>query len=168
MTKIEALKFLAERQPMPPTSKISQKEIDLYDSARKLFLENPDADCIPLFLNSFGAGDAYGAYQLIGDVIRMYAPSEVLSHLKNALKSTHGSVRYWCAQIAAHFPDYRIAEELIKILADHDVDLRSAAATALSDIPGEDILLALQKACSREEDQDLKEILEDIIASRQG
>lgn len=166
MNKQEALDFLLMRQPMPPTMEALEEDVELYDNIRRLFLKEPDVQCIPLFLNSFGEGDGFGVYQLVEDVIRMYPSSVVLPHLKKSLLSSHRSVRYWSAQIAAHFPNREIADELTLNLQDSDADVRSAAAAALSDIPGDDISAALKGALTQEKDEDLIEMLRDIVASR--
>lgn len=68
MTKDEALQFLLEHQPMPSEQLLTQELINKYDDVRKYFIENPAKEAIPLFMQSYGDGDARGVYQLVEDV----------------------------------------------------------------------------------------------------
>jgi hypothetical protein len=65
MNKEKAIEFLKKHQPMPDDDSLSTELINEYDMVRKYFLMNPDEECIPLFLNSYGKIDGYGVYKLI-------------------------------------------------------------------------------------------------------
>jgi hypothetical protein len=163
MTKTQALEFLSNNQPMPDDNLLTKDVIDRYDQVRKWFLDNPDRDCIPLFLNSFGDGDGLGVYQLIGNVIRKFSSQEVVPHLISALSSKSPSVRYWSAQIAARFPEKELIEPLVKLLDDEDFGIRYMAVVALEQIGGESVQVALKNALDKEDDEDMVELLEEVL-----
>lgn len=168
MNTEQALSFLKANQPMQPTSELSDDVINTYDQVRRFFLDNPDEACIPLFLNSFGEGDAHGVYQLVEDVIAQFPHSIVVTHLKSALCSPHKSVRYWCAQVASIFPDILLANELMQLTSDPDIDMKMAAVTALVDIESNELTEYLEHMQRTETDEELIEILDDAINSRRG
>ena len=72
MTVEQGLAFLNAYQPMPDDTELSEELVRAYDEVRRFFIEHPDARCIPLFLKSFGAGDGFGVYQLVEDVLRHF------------------------------------------------------------------------------------------------
>ena len=132
MTSNEALRFLRSHQPMPADRDLTPEVIQHYESVRRFFLENDDARCVPLFLNSFGDGSGLGVYQLVEDVIKAYSASDVVPHLAVALASNCPGVRYWCAQIAAIFPTPDLIPQLAALLDDESSDTRFAAVTRWS------------------------------------
>ena len=134
MTVDEGLAFLKAHQPMPDDTELSEELIRAYDEVRRLFIAQPDARCIPLFLTSFGAGDGFGVYQLVEDVLRQFSLDTVVSHLKKGLTHGQQSIRYWNADIAANFPTADLIEPLAQLLTEDDEDIRSAAAIALGQI----------------------------------
>lgn len=69
LTKNEAISFLEEHQSMPKDDELKESEIKKYEEVRKYFLDNPDEQCIPLFLNSFGGKDGFGVYQMVEEVL---------------------------------------------------------------------------------------------------
>ncbi len=71
MNKVEALSFLKAHQPLPDDDLLKEEEIQKYNEVREYFINNPDEDCIPLFLNLFGGKDGLGVYELVEDVITM-------------------------------------------------------------------------------------------------
>ena len=85
ITKTEALSFLKAHQPMPSDDDAKEEEIDVYIEVIDFFLNNPDEQCIPLFLNSFGRG--FGVYQTIEEVIMMYDKEIVLPYILNAFNN---------------------------------------------------------------------------------
>ena len=87
MTKLKAISFLKEHQPMPSDDELTEYEIGKYEEVRKFFLNNVDVQCVPLFLNSFGGKDGLGAYQMVEDVILMYEKEEVLPHILKAFNN---------------------------------------------------------------------------------
>jgi len=159
----QALSFLKEHQPLLSDSEVDIEEIRGLDEVRKYFIENPDPDCIPLFLNVFGQGSGFGVYQLIEDVILQFSNEEVIPHLVKSLLSDHQGVRYWSAQIASSFPDKRLIEPLSSMLNEQDSDLRWAAYMALGEIRDKAIFSILKSALKNEKEPENYEILEDII-----
>jgi hypothetical protein len=158
------LKFLSAHQPLPATTKLTQTELDAYDAARLFFLYNPDNRCIPLFLNSFGDGDACGLYQLIPDVLAMHDKSFVLPHLKTALGAKSDSIKYWSAQVVVSFPSVELLPELFAMFTHAEPDLRTAAYIAVGKIGGDTSLSRLRLAKNIEDDELALDILTDIIA----
>ncbi|WP_321414144.1 hypothetical protein [uncultured Desulfobacter sp.] len=115
MNKEDAIVFFLKYQPLPNDGEELEAIISVFDDVLKYFLDNPDPECIPLFLNCFGQGSGYGVYQLIEDVISKHNESDVIPHLKNALQSKYSSVRYWCAQIAERFESEDLIDGLINV-----------------------------------------------------
>lgn len=105
ITKTEALSFLKTHQPMPRDEEVKEDEMMAYDEVREFFLNNPDEQCIPLFLNSFGGKDGFGVYQMVDEVIRMYDKEIVLPYILKAFNNPSDSVKYGCVQIASDFQD---------------------------------------------------------------
>ena len=163
MDKKDAIAFLKENQPLPDDGEKLEAIISIFDDVRKYFFDNPDPECIPLFLNCFGQGSGYGVYQLIEDVLSKYNESDVVPHLKNALQSKHPSVRYWCSQIAEQFESEDLIEELINVYEKGDIDAKCASLTALSGIEDEKVISLAKKTLEDETDEVLCEIAEDIV-----
>lgn len=166
MIKEEAFEFLRQNQPLPDDSGLSEEMVSRYNEIRLFFTENPDEDAVPLLLNSFGAGDGFGVYQLIEDVVGPHSSEVVVPYLVKALSSAVGSARYWCAQIAARFPSPDLIEPLGKLLRDDDYDVRYAAVTALEQIPGQKSSDILKRAFDVEQDEELKDLIREVLESR--
>jgi hypothetical protein len=165
----DALAFLGQHQPLPPDDQLSASLIERYDEVRKFFIEHPDPRCIPLFLNSFGAGSGFGVYQLVEDVFRPFPPEAVVHLLKESLGSPHQSVRYWGAQIAMLFPALELLEPLEKLLDTADSDTRLFAAYALEVMWREkrerQVLDVLKKAAETETDAEVKKVFSEMLLS---
>lgn len=167
MTNEYGLNFLKQHQPMKSTKLVDNEVVAIYENVRTHFINNPDERCIPLFLNSFGEGDAHGVYQLVGEVMQVHPRNLVVLNLKESLQSRHASVRYWSAQIAADYPDASLVEQLIILVSDDDIDIRTAAVIALAEIPDARVIETLGELLSREPDEVLREILLDVIGGNQ-
>lgn len=166
MNKDIAIAFLRLHQPMPNDDILDEGLINKYDEVRKFFLVNPSEECIPFFLNSFGEYDGFGVYQLVEDVILKFKHEIVVDYLKKSLRNENKGVRYWCAQIAASFPDNILVEPLSDLLTDEISDIRFAAITALVEIPNLNINEILISHLDRENDFYVKEFIVDIINDR--
>lgn len=164
MTKDEALSFLRQHQPMPSDEYLTRELIGKYDEVRKYFLQSPDKECIPLFLNSFGNGSGFGVYQVVEDVMWKFQKEDVIPHLIKGLSSEHRGVRSWNAEIAANFPDPQLIPWLHKILLEDDIDIRYASIIALGQIDDKRVYAILKEALGREKEEDLKRLLRDVLA----
>ena len=131
MTTDEALQFLREHQPLPPTSEISEILIKKYDEVREYFTKNPDNRCISLFLNSFSEGDGHGVFQLVERAILAHPEEIVIPALIESLHNPNRSVREWSAEIAAHYSRPELICPLTNLLRKGGVDERIAAVIAL-------------------------------------
>ncbi len=160
ITKVEAINFLKQHQPMPSDDEIKEEEIAKYEEVRKIFINNSDKQCIPLFLNSFGGKDGLGVYQMVEDVIRMYDDEKVLPHILQALNSPHIGVRYWNVEISSNFPSKELFIPLSKILQCEDTDIKCAAITALAQ-------LALKKILTNEVVSVIKEECESVSVNNE-
>ena len=167
MTAHEAMTFLRRHQPMPNDADLTSELIGEYDRVREYFLQHPTLECVPLFLNSFGEGGGMGVYQLVEDVIRLFAPVDVIPHLVRAMQSSRRGVRYWSTQIAALFPVPELMPMLSTHLHDSDADTRYAAITALEQIENVAILGILKDALAQETDDDIRELLSNIIKEKE-
>ncbi|TEB06809.1 hypothetical protein Psch_00341 [Pelotomaculum schinkii] len=168
MDKKDAIDFLKKHQPMPDDKNLSKDVITKYNEIREYFLTNPDEDCIPLFLNSFGERDGFGVYQLIEGLIAKFKKNHVMPHLLKALESHYRSIRYWNASIASSFPSEELFEPLKKMLFENDVDIRYASITAiaqlaLSGIKCNEVIDVLEDALSRETGDDISEFIQEVI-----
>ena len=139
MSKDEAICFLREHQPMPDDGSLTQELIDKYDEARVFFIENPDEEALPLFLNSYGLGDGWGVYQLVEDFFYKLDRDNVILEIKKTLEDTSikESVRYWVTQVSAAFSDVKLKKGLEISLSSENEDIREAAQLSLDIIDGE-------------------------------
>ena len=164
MNKETALNFLKENQPMPDDSNLDKSVIAMYDDVIKYFLYNPDKECLPLLLNSFGEYDGYGVYQSVEDVILRFEHEEVVDCLVESLNSRHNGVKYWCAQISALFPDKKLISPLKNLLKDTNNDIREAAITSLAQIEDDEILDILKSHLDTEKDIEIISLIYEIIS----
>jgi len=163
MTRDEAIAFLKQHQPMPSERDVTDADVDRYDQARRYFMEHPDEEAIPLLLNSFGEGGR-GVNQLIEDAIVRHDQELVIPEIARALASSHETVRYWNAQIAALFPDVRLVAPLAKVLSQDSHDLKYAAVTALERIGSEEAFAALTIARNNERDGEIRELIDEVLS----
>lgn len=163
MDKKYGLNFLKANQPMPNDNLLNSHLINTYDQIRKFFLENPDEECISLFLNSFGEYNGMGVYQLIEDVILKYDHEIVVPYLQEALKSEFNGVKYWCAQICENFPDDRLINPLMSLMQDSNPDIQISAITALSQIRTTNIICILKEQINIEKNCEVKDFLIEVI-----
>jgi HEAT repeat protein len=119
-----ALDFLRRHQPLPDDDVLDEETIGKFDDVRKYFREHPDPRCVPLLLGSFGDGDGFGVYQIVDDALRRQPREIVIQGLKEALRSEHRSVRYWCAHLSVVFSDERLIQELADLLKEEDFDIK--------------------------------------------
>ncbi len=162
----EAILFLKQNQPLPDDEYLSEELIEKYDEVRRWFMENPLVDCIPLFLNSFGSGDGFGVYQLIGDVLKKYSQDVVTPHLTSALSSSSNNICYWSSQISALFPAQELIKPLSLLLKNEEFDIRYSAITALEQIGGKEVLQILTDTMNEEQDEEIIELIEDVLETK--
>lgn len=158
---------------MPSDEKLTEIEIKKYEEVRTFFINNPDEQCVPLFLNSFGGKDGLGIYQMVEDVITMYKKEIVLPHILQALKNPYEGVQYWCIQIASNFPDESLLSPLSAFLQSEDQDIKAAAITAiaqlaLNHIKAYEVLEILQKEIKEISDMDTKEFAIEVLTDIQN
>ena len=168
MNKEKGLSFLKQNQPMPNDEKLSKSLISMYDEVRRYFLANPDEECLPLFLNSFGEYDGLGVYQLVEDVILKFKHDKVVDCLKETLKSKNNGVKYWCAQICALFPDEKLINPLAELLNNPNQDIRISVITSLSQIQDNRVITALRNQLNVQKEDEVKDFLINIIADIEG
>ena len=166
MDKETALGFLKLHQPMPNDDHLDHGTISMYDDVRKYFLNNPDKDCLPLLLNSFGEYDGYGVYQLVEDVILKFEHEVVVEYLMESLRSHHNGVKYWCVQICASFPDVRLIPSLKNLLNDPNEDIRISVITALSMISDERAVQILMNHSEIEKTETVKSFLTELLQEK--
>jgi hypothetical protein len=165
MNRDMAFAFLKRNQPLPPDRELDAKTIEEYDKVRRFFRENPDPQCVSLFLGSFGEGDGLGTYPLISDVLRRHSKTDVVNGLTESLKSELSSVRYWSAQIAAEFPSLRLMPPLLDLLRDVDFDVKYSALTAIEQSASAEDLPALISYVAIERNDELRELANDVVES---
>lgn len=168
ITKLEAISFLKEHQPMPGDDELTEYEIGKYEEVRNFFLNNVDAQCIPLFLNLFGGKDGLGVYQMVEDVILMYDKKEVLPHMLKAFNNPCKYVIYWCVQIASNFPDKDLFTPLTAFMKHDDEDIQIASITtlaqlALNDIRSYEVIDVLKNEIEIASDEEVKEFIQEVL-----
>ena len=126
-------------------------------------MNNPDDECLPLLLNSFGEYNGFGVYQLVEDVILKFDHKKVVNCLLEALKSHHKGVKYLCIQICASFPDVRLIHSLNDLLNDPNEDIRISVITALSQIQDEKVILLLKDHLKNENNETVKSFLLEVL-----
>lgn len=109
MSVADTLLFLEAHQPMPPDHEVTHDLLQRYQGAIETLEQQPDDRAVLPLLNSFGDGDAFGAYQRASDVLHVYDREIVIASLQQALESPVPSVRAWCARIARTYQDPRLA-----------------------------------------------------------
>lgn len=173
ITREEALSFLMEHQPMLSDKEVTEEEIKKYEEVRIFFINNPDEQCIPLFLNSFGGKDGLGTYQMIEEVIVMYNKKIVLPYILHAFNSSYEGVKYWCIQIASNFPDESLLPPLINFLQSEDQDIKVAAITTMAQfasnhIKADEILKILTEEIKKISDEETKEFAAEVLVDIQN
>lgn len=168
ITKMEAICFLKCHQPMPNDDELKEEEIMKYEEIRKFFIDNPDEQCIPLFLNSFGGKDGLGVYQMVEDVILMYNDKTVFPYILDSFNSSYDSVKYWSIQIASNFPNSRLFTPLVNLLKHEDIDIKFAAISALAQlalnkIETNRIIELIKEERRRISDEEAAEFCEEVL-----
>lgn len=163
MTEKEALNFLKQHQPMPADKDLDNELIREYDKVRCFFLYNPNTECIPLFLNSFGRINGFGVYQLVEDVILQFSAEDVVPYLTKALSSKEYSIRYWNVQIAAKYPLIDLLPSLCEILTEDDFDIKYNALIAIGQFELTLIKPIIEAYLERECDDELRELAKEIL-----
>jgi HEAT repeat protein len=164
----DALQFLRDHQPLPPTDSLSDDILRQFDEVRKFFISNPDARCVSLLLNSFGKGDGHGVYQLVEDTILAFPDEVVVPALEGSLRNPAGSVRYWSAQIAANYPRQELAEPLMDLLKHGNLDERIAAVTALELLGTPQAHSEMESALSADIEDEVKEMIHQALSTIRG
>lgn len=163
MNEAEGLNFLREHQPMPADEEMTAELIQMYDTARKYFVEHPNFEAASLFLTSFGDRSGFGIYMLVDEVLNAFSSDELAPAFVKALTNPAKSVRYWSADLAASFPHPALVEPLGRLLVSDDEDLRSAAIIALGQISNEKSRQLLRIAQEIEHSSELRELLADTL-----
>ena len=159
----DALQFLREHQPLPPTDEIPDALLRRFNEVREFFVANPDPRCVALLLNSFGEGDGHGVYQLVEDVIRAFPDEVVVTALVASLRNAVGSVRYWSAEIAAIRPSPDLVEPLIELLNHGNLDERLAAVAALEVLGTPKARIAMERALITDDHDDVKSWIREAL-----
>lgn len=167
MDKDTALNFLRQHQPMPPDDKLTKDIIKQYDEVIDYFIESPNPECVPLFLNSFGDGEGNGLYEQVEQVFYTFTKSEVVPHLVKSLKSEHAGVRYWSAQIAMDYSVPELIDPLEQLLAHDEIEeTRQFAAAALEDIPDKRVDEIFARQLKVEQDPELAAEIKEALKRR--
>jgi hypothetical protein len=163
MTTDEALRFLAEHQPMPDTKIVTDQLLLQLNEVLEHFETHLDERCIPLLLNVFGEGDGHGVYQMVAFVIRCYPKEIVVPHLRWSLKHSTPSALSWNTEIACDFQSVDLIEPLIDIAISDDGTLRQIAMFALSLYPAGTMIPWLHATRDRPMNQQSRQDLDALI-----
>jgi hypothetical protein len=112
INKYEALNFLKQHQPRPPTKRrmlehqeelCSTELMRQFEDVREYFMRNPSEEAIPLFLHSLGDGDGDGIYQSIMFYLQLFPKEVVIPHIRKALDCPVTSVRAWATEFTLFY-----------------------------------------------------------------
>lgn len=171
MTKEQAFEFLRQHQPMPEDNDLTEKLLTDFREIHHYFVQHPDPECIPLFLNSFSDSMGFGAFQLCGDIFQQYDISLVTSHLVDALRSNHKGVRWWAAHWAMELESEELIEPLAELLASNvDEDAHYFALSTLEFIwrntGNEKAIAILEQRREVETDPERIELIDEALKAR--
>lgn len=165
MNKEEALAFLKKHQPMPEDKELTQELMNKYEEVKTFFEKNPDVDCIPLFIKSFGE-DGFGMYEDVRFVFYKLPSETVAGYLKQFLYSKNRNIRHWCAEFALSYSFPELTEPLTYCLKEQDDEIRNCAVIALQFIPEKRVTKVLQEAYEHEVDKAIKNNMEIALKYR--
>ncbi len=175
MNNNQAIEFLKNHQPMPPTKSTTPEDSDSlcpdelmmeYDSVRKYFMEHPDEKAIPLFLNSFSFGDGYGVYQLVEDYLWLFPKETVTPYLVEAVASQSDSVQYWAVLFSSSYinDSYVLRDKIVELLEHGTSEVKEACIVTLALLESSgDAISIFHNRLSNEQDIEIKQMLIDMI-----
>lgn len=162
MNTQEALAFLSQHQPMPDHPE--EALMDCYKRVTEWLYHNPEPASVPLLIHSLAEWSDWLVYDGVQSILRCFEPHEVVPHLLKGCESPHHCVRLWSADSVRFFPDARFVQPLAAILEEPYVDLRLVAAASLESLNLPEVVAVAKDHLPRESDEEVREILEDIIA----
>jgi hypothetical protein len=130
-TTDQALVFLQQHQPLPPTREMSAELLDRFEEVRQHFVDFPNEQAIPLLLGALSQGDGHGVFQRVEDCLRQHPMHVVVPHLSAVLQSGRPEAKYWAATFAMEYPHADLIEALAALARTGNRDCRTAAIMAL-------------------------------------
>ncbi|MDX2017014.1 MAG: hypothetical protein SFY95_05150 [Planctomycetota bacterium] len=127
----QALAFLQQHQPLPPTAEMSAALLDRFEEVRQHFVDAPDERAIPLLLGALSQGDGHGVFQLVEDCLQQHPKHVVVPHLAAVLREGRPEARYWAATFATGFPHADLVKPLGELVRTGDSECSTAAIMAL-------------------------------------
>ncbi len=127
----EALAFLRQHQPLPPTEDMGADLLDRFEEVRRHFVDAPDERAIPLLLGAVSQGDGHGVFQRVEDCLQQHPTHVVVPHLAAVLQEGRPEARYWAATFATAFPHADLIGPLGELVRTGDRECRTAAIMAL-------------------------------------
>lgn len=159
----DALRFLAQHQPLPGDANLSDELIREFNDVRAFFESHADPRSPELLLGALGDGSGFGVYQLVEDALHNQERGAVLAALRGSLSSEHAGVRSWSAEIAAgSYHDRSLLPGVMALLAeDPSPDTRYWAAVFVSRLAaiGEAEPSAIRALLETEQDAEVAELL---------
>lgn len=130
-TTDQALAFLQQHQPLPPTEDMSVELLDRFEEVRQHFVDVPDERSIPLLLGALSKGDGHGIFQRVEDCLQQHPTHVVVPHLAAVLQGGRPEAQYWAATFATGFPHADLVSPLGELVRTGDTECRTAAIMAL-------------------------------------
>jgi hypothetical protein len=130
-TTDQALAFLQQHQPLPPTADMSAQLLDRFEEVRRHFVDAPNERAIPLLLGALSEGDGHGVFQRVEDCLQQHPSHVVVPHLAAMLRHGRPAARYWAATFAMEYPHRDLIEPLAALVRTADKECRTAAIMAL-------------------------------------
>lgn len=130
-TTDQALAFLRQHQPLPPTEGMGADLLDRFEEVRRHFVDAPDERAIPLLLGALSQGDGHGVFQRVEDCLQQHPVHVVALHLAAVLREGRPESQYWAATFAMGCPHEDLIRPLGELVRTGDRECRTAAIMAL-------------------------------------
>lgn len=131
ITTDQALAFLQQHQPLPPTGEMSAELLDRFEEVRQHFVDAPDERAIALLLCALSQGDGHGVFQRVEDCLQQHPMHVVVPHLADVLQEGRPEAQYWAATFAMGFPHGDLIGPLGELVRTGNTECRTAAIMAL-------------------------------------
>ena len=163
----DLFRFLATHQPLPPDAEWDDALLASVGEVRRHLEKHPDDSAIPLFLGLMGLigeGSGFGHYQIFDEVLRAHTEAVVVDALRECLRSSSASRRYWCVEYCAGGYATHLLGDLEVFLDDRDEGTRFQAIQSIQTAQNGEALAMLERARGRAVDDETRSRIDDSIA----
>lgn len=163
----EALAFLAEHQPLPENPEIALvRQLHWALMAVDVHL---DPRAIPLILGALNDFDDLTIFENVQSTLAKFKESVIRPYLLHALKSDNYILSLWAADTIRYFPNNSYLSHLEHLYNKHlegSAEIRMVVAAVMEVINTAEAATYAIKLITDEDDPEIREILEAVIAGR--